>query len=231
MNEDRHLTTLLLLRGWRVIYAGDILTATETPTTLVRWIRQQVRWARAQHIESLLLPRVYIINHPFLFLSAVRRELAHLVVFVQCLLYLFTDISLLSFNMPDLGLRIACMAIYNFLRNPDRQAASALFWMVPGLLFYNVPLPAVEAWALITMTADTWGNSMRSGTEIAKKDGLHKRWFESGFFVVWLGAVGAMLAKWMASRLLLATGQTLLFELVAAAVCAAASWKLTIQDA
>lgn len=42
VNEDRHLTSLLLLRGWGVIYAGDIMTETETPTTLVRWIRQQV---------------------------------------------------------------------------------------------------------------------------------------------------------------------------------------------
>lgn len=214
------------------------MTATETPTTLVRWIRQQVRWARAQHIESLLLPRVYLVNHPFLFLSAVRRELAHLVVFVQCLLYLVPTTtshghnhSLLAFNMPDLVMRIVGMALYNFLRNPDRQAASALLWMVPGLLFYNVPLPAVEAWALVTMTADTWGNSMRSGTEIAKKDGLRKRWFESGFFVVWIGAVGAMLAKWTASRMLWAAGQTLMSEVVAAAVCAAVTWKLTIQDA
>lgn len=164
-------------------------------------------------------------------MSAVRRELAHLVVFVQCLLYLFADICLLSFNMPDLGMRIVGMAAYNFLRNPDRQAASALLWMVPGLLFYNVPLPAVEAWALVTMTADTWGNSMRSGTEIAKRDGLRKRWFESGFFVAWLGVVGAMLAKWIASRTLLTPTQTLLSELVSAAVCAAVTWKLTIQDA
>lgn len=42
VNEDRHLTTLLLLHGWRVIYAGDIMTETESPVTLVRWIRQQV---------------------------------------------------------------------------------------------------------------------------------------------------------------------------------------------
>lgn len=175
---------------------------------------------------------MYLINHPFLFLSAIRRELAPLVVFVQCFLYLFTDLSLLSFNMPDMGLRIAGMMLYNLLRNPDRQApGSLLLWMVPGLLFYNVPLPAVEAWSLVTMTADTWGNSMRSGTEIVKKDGLRKRWFESGFLVVWMGAVGAMLAKWTASRMLLTGSQTLLWQLVAAAVGAVVSWKITIQGA
>ncbi|KAJ4397285.1 hypothetical protein N0V93_001509 [Gnomoniopsis smithogilvyi] len=231
VNEDRHLTTLLLLRGWGVVYAGDIMTATETPNTLVRWIRQQTRWARAQHIESLLLPRVYMVKHPFLFMSALRRELAHLVVFVQCLLYLFTDISLLSFNMPDLGLRIVGIAVYNFARNPDRQAAGAIFWMIPGLLFYNVPLPAIEAWSLVTMTADTWGNTMRSSSERAKKESLRKKWFESGFFVVWMGLVGAMLAKWLSSRAYLMEGQTLLWEVLLAAIFSLISWKLTIQDA
>ncbi|CAN8101074.1 unnamed protein product [Discula destructiva] len=231
VNEDRHLTTLLLLRGWGVIYAGDIMTETETPTTLVRWIRQQTRWARAQHIESLLLPRVYIVNHPLLFLSGLRRELAHLVVFVQCLLYLFMDMSLLSFNMPDLGYRLLGIAIYNFLRNPDRQSAGAVLWMIPGLLFYNVPLPAVQAWALVTITADTWGNSMRSSSERAKKESMRKKWFESGFFAIWMGIIGAILAKWSASRLEMRPDQTLLFEILAAAVCGVLTWKLTIQDA
>lgn len=103
-------------------------------------------------------------NHPFLFMSPLRRELAHLVVFVQCLQYLFTNISLLSFIMADVGLRVLGIALYSFARNPNRQVAGALLWMVLGLLFYNVPLPAIQAWSLVTMTADTWGNTMRSSS-------------------------------------------------------------------
>lgn len=169
-------------------------------------------------------------NHPFLFLSALRRELAHLIVFVQCFLYLFANKSLLSFNMPDIGLRIVGMTFYNFLRNTDRQSGSALFWMVPGLLFYNVPLPAVQAWSLVTLTADTWGNSMRSSSERAKKDSLRKRWFESGFFVLWAGIVGAILAKWMSTRLQVAPIQLLLWEFVAAALSSFIAWQLTINE-
>ncbi|KAG8162273.1 hypothetical protein KVR01_008038 [Diaporthe batatas] len=230
VNEDRHLTTLLLLNGWHVIYAGDIMTETESPVTLVRWIRQQVRWARAQHIESLLLPRVYAKSHPFLFMSALRRELAHLVVFVQCLLYLFTEHNLLYFNMPDFGLRIIGIALYNFLRNPDRQSTAAVVWMIPGLLFYNVPLPAVQAWSLVTLTADTWGNCMRSSTERAKKESTRKKWFESGFFVIWMGVVGAMLAKWVSTRMALMPGQMLVVMLSAASLSTFIFWRITIQS-
>ncbi|EXL67422.1 hypothetical protein FOPG_16465 [Fusarium oxysporum f. sp. conglutinans race 2 54008] len=38
VNEDRRLTTNLLVRGWGVVFASDVLTATETPTTVTRWL-------------------------------------------------------------------------------------------------------------------------------------------------------------------------------------------------
>lgn len=162
-------------------------------------------------------------------MSALRREVAHLIVFVQCLLYLFTDHNLLYFNMPDFGLRIVGIALYNFLRNPDRQSTAAVLWMVPGLLFYNIPLPAVQAWSLVTLTADTWGNSMRSSIERAKKESSRKKWFESGFFVIWMGVVGAMLAKWASTRMLLMPGQMIFAMLLAAFLSAFILWKITIQ--
>lgn len=170
-------------------------------------------------------------NHPFLFMSALRREVAYFIVLVQCLFYLFADISLLSFNMADVGLRLFCLAFYNFLRNPDRQSAGAMIWMVPGMMFYNIPLPAIHLWSLVTLTEDTWGNSMRSSSEQAKKDSLKKKWVESGFLVIWMGIVGAMLAKWISSRLEVMPSQTLWWELLAAAICSLVSWKITIRDA
>lgn len=73
---------------------------------------------------------------------------------------------------------------------------------------------------------------MRSSTEVIKKDGLRKRWFEAGFFVVWIGVIGVTFATWITSRiLLLAAAQTSMCELLAATLCAALSWKLTIYNA
>ncbi|KAK8104482.1 uncharacterized protein PG998_011515 [Apiospora kogelbergensis] len=223
VNEDRHLTTLLLSRGWRIIYAGDIMTETENPTTLVRWVQQQVRWARAQHIETLLPLKVYMVSHPFLFFSALRRELTLLTIFAQCFAYLLLDRQLLSFNMGDFGLHILGKALYSALRSPEgscssRSAVAALLWMIPGMLFYNVPQPAVHAWGLLTLTADTWGTTMRSGAELAKRDGLAKRWYESGFLVAWTGVVGALLAKWASVRLHLAPEQKALAMMATAAL-------------
>ncbi|TLD15739.1 uncharacterized protein PgNI_00134 [Pyricularia grisea] len=231
VNEDRHLTTLLLSQGWRVIYAGDIMTETENPTTLERWIQQQVRWARAQHIETLLPIKVYSMSHPFLFLSALRRELNLLTIFTQTFAYLFLDRQLLAFNMTDVCLHIGGKALYGVIRSPDdsQSLLSSVLWIIPGMIFYNVPQPAVHAWGLATLTADTWGTSMRSSGELAKRDGLGERWYKSGFLVVWIGTVGALLAKWALTRLELLPAQRVMGMAVAGLLCMVWMWRAVIN--
>lgn len=174
-----------------------------------------------------------MVSHPFLFFSALRRELTLLTIFAQCFAYLLLDRQLLSFNMGDFGLHILGKALYSALRSPEgscssRSAVAALLWMIPGMLFYNVPQPAVHAWGLLTLTADTWGTTMRSGAELAKRDGLAKRWYESGFLVAWTGVVGALLAKWASVRLHLAPEQKALAMMATAALGAYLMWRTVI---
>ncbi|KAF5702667.1 glycosyltransferase family 2 [Fusarium globosum] len=230
VNEDRHLTTNLLVRGWGVVFASDVLTATETPTTVTRWLRQQVRWARATHIESLLIPRVYGMSHPMAFFAAARREFGPLVVAVAVLSYFLTSHKLLYFSYPDLFLRIGITTIYNILRNPDRLRLALCWYVVPGMFFYNIPLPAIHIWSLVTMTADTWGTAMRASTEISKKDSSRKKWFETGFFVVWMGIVGGTVARWLANEFGLYQGQTLVSMLCGIWLASFCSWKATIES-
>lgn len=230
VNEDRHLTTNLLVRGWGVVFVSDVLAATETPTTTTRWLRQQVRWARATHIESLLIPRVYAMTHPVSFYAAVRREVGPLVVALALLVYFFTSQQLLYFSSTDLCLRAIVTAVYNFLRNPDRLRTVSRLWILPGLVFYNVPLPAVHIWSLLTLTADTWGTAMRSSGELSKKDSTRKRWFETGFFVVWMGFIGGLVAKWAATQFHFSWGQRLAFILLSVLSTSFGAWKVTIAN-
>lgn len=172
-----------------------------------------------------------MINHPFLFLSALKRELTHMVVFVQGIMYIFSEASLVPMNMQDLVIRLLGLSFYNFLRNPDRQSANAVLWMLPGLMFYNIPLPAVQVWSLLTLTADTWGNSMRSSSERVKKDSLGKKWYEAGFVVAWMAAVGVILAKWLSVRFDVVLQHLHLAEASLAVCFALVTWKFTIRDA
>ncbi|KAJ5103313.1 hypothetical protein N7532_003842 [Penicillium argentinense] len=200
VNEDRHLTTNLLMRGWTVTYASDTLAATDTPTTLSRWILQQVRWSRAGHIESFQQPKLYLLTNPLFFWAAVKREAGPLLGFAYILYYLITGECFAYFNWYDVGIRISYTLLYNYFRNPDRGPSNSWLWIVPGLLFYNIPLPMIHLWSLITVFQDGWGTSMRSTSEMTKRGQAWKRWNDLCFFVVWMGIVGGTLARMLASK-------------------------------
>lgn len=199
VNEDRHLTTNLLMRGWTVTYVSDTLVATDTPTTLSRWILQQVRWSRAGHIESFQQPGVYLLNNPLFFWAAIKREAGPLLGFFYVLFYLFTGKCFAYFSWQDVGYRIAYTVLYNYFRNPDRGPKNASLWIAPALLFYNVPLPMIHLWSLATIFQDGWGTPMRSNAETSRRGRAWKRFKDLGFFVVWMGIVGGSVARMAAS--------------------------------
>lgn len=180
-----------------MVFASDVLTATDTPTTLSRWLRQQVRWARATHIEALLQPRVYMVNHPLLFFAMCRRELGPAIAAVATLYYFVTSRQFMYLSAFDVMLRFVVSFAYNVLRNPHRLSRRSLKWVLPGIFFYYVPLPAIHVWSLFTLTADGWGTSMRSNSERVKKDSARRAWFETGFFVVWMGVIAGSVARWL----------------------------------
>ncbi|KAL7812448.1 family 2 glycosyltransferase [Trichoderma aethiopicum] len=230
INEDRHLTTNLLLRGWGVVFASDVLAATDTPTTMARWLKQQVRWARATHIESLLQPRVYLVTHPLLFYSMSKRELGPVIAFVAALWYFFTGERLILVFVSDVLVRIAASALYNLLRNPHRLERASLKWIVPGMFFYHLPLPAVHVWSLLTLTADGWGTSMRNSSELAKKDSARQAWWETGFFVGWMGVVAGSVARWLATHWAMSQHEVWGAMAVSFAAAAYIAWRCTIYQ-
>lgn len=225
------MTTNLLKRGWRVVYASDVLTSTDTPTTLARWLKQQVRWARATHIESLLEPKVYPTSHPLLFFSMWKREFGPVIAALAIVVYFFTGLQPIYVSSADVLCRMVGAAVYNILRNPHRLPGRALWWIVPGMIFYHVPLPAVHVWSLMTLTADGWGTSMRASGERAKKDGVRQAWFETGFFVVWMGIVGGVLVRIAAGLMGMRVDQGWMSVCFVGSVVLAAylAWKGTIH--
>ena len=228
VNEDRHLTTNLLLRGWKVMFASDVLAATDTPTTMARWLKQQVRWARATHIESLLHPRVYATSHPLLFYGMAKREFGPAIGAIAIIWYLFTSQQLVVFSSKDLLLRVLVGCVYNLVRNPDRLTRKGLFWVLPSILFYYVPLPAVHLWSMLTMGADGWGTSMRASGERARRETLKKEWWEAGFFVVWMGILGGVVAKVFGVYFGMVQHERMAAILVSSCVGAFGAWKVTI---
>ncbi|KAH7021967.1 glycosyltransferase family 2 protein [Ilyonectria destructans] len=231
INEDRHLTTNLLARGWGVVFSSDVLTATDTPTTLSRWLKQQVRWGRATHVEAIFHPQVYVKHNPLLFFSMAKREVWPLIIATAVVCYIFTDKQLIHFSFGDMVLRNFVGVGYNMLRNPQRLSLASYCWVIPGMFFYHFPLPAVHFWSLVTLTADGWGTSMRSSGERARREGVRQAWWETGFFTVWMALAGAAFSKWVAINL------SIQEEYMTVAICSGAllasftTWKATISGA
>lgn len=232
INEDRHLTTRLLLRGWGVVYASDVLAATDTPTTMNKWLKQQLRWARATHIESLLMPRVYLKTNPLLFFGMAKREFGPVLAAMAVTHYLVTSRSLVPVSLSDIGIRVLVGIIYNIIRNPDRLGTSAWTarkWILPGILFYYIPLPAVHVWSMLTLTADGWGTAMRAeGEKDPAPSGPVAPKLEMGFFIVWMCILAAATAKWMACYYHLGFSETTLFMLASSGVVGCIAWKITV---
>ncbi|KAI3395313.1 hypothetical protein diail_1469 [Diaporthe ilicicola] len=231
INEDRHLTTNLLLRGWGVIYASDVLAATDTPTAMSKWLKQQLRWARATHIESLLMPRVYLKTHPLLFFGMAKREFGPVLGAVAVSYYLLTSRSLVSVCFADVGIRLLLGVVYNILRNPDRLGkgiGAGGKWVIPGFFFYYIPLPAVHVWSMLTLTADGWGTSMRADGETTPRPASgEKPKFDLGFFVVWMGVLAGAAAKWLAWHYHLDLLHTGLFMIMSISAATFGAWRLT----
>lgn len=230
VNEDRHLTTNLLLRGWKVIFASDVLAATDTPTTMSRWLRQQVRWARATHIESLLRPKVYLVSHPLLFYGMVKREFGPAIGALAVMWFFFTGHQLIEISVMDFVFRILISTMYNFVRNTHRLRLRDVRWIVPGVFFYYVPLPAVQIYSMLTMAADGWGTSMRASGDMerAKRDGMRKAWFDLGFFIVWMGIVAGVVAKVLAIHWGLVWYEKMACIMVSMGVAMWGGWRVTI---
>ncbi|KAF2221231.1 hypothetical protein BDZ85DRAFT_284114 [Elsinoe ampelina] len=160
VNEDRHLTTSLLLRGHKVTYNPLIMVATDTPTTTANWCAQQVRWARATAIETLCYPRMFIMRHPVLFIYSLRRLAVPVVYFAIVTKYLFTGRGSEFSSMQDIGVRIIFCAIYASCHH--RNGLKGLVVHAFSQVFLQVPQTAFLFSAVTTMFDSSLGGGFRA---------------------------------------------------------------------
>ncbi|KAJ8066294.1 hypothetical protein OCU04_005374 [Sclerotinia nivalis] len=198
VNEDRHLTTNLLLQNWKVTFNTSALASTDTPTTLLRWLLQQMRWARATHIECFQYPQIYTIHGVILFVTAMRRFYGPLIIGVFTIRYVFTGYTVHALQFWDFLLRVALCTSYNFWRNKSHVAS--IKYLVLSQLFYQLPLPGIMFWSVLTVLEGGWGTSMRNANEQKKSRfaGWDNLWSTTAV-VIWMGFVGAAAARWVTS--------------------------------
>jgi hyaluronan synthase len=200
VNEDRHLTTNLLLNGWKVTFNTETLASTDTPTTLLRWLLQQIRWARATHIETFQYPKVYSIHGPILFVTAMRRFYGPLIIGIFTIRYVLTGYTVHAYSLTDLVGRIILCTGYNMMYN--KKNVNGIGYLICSQIFYQLPLPGIMFWSVVTVLEGGWGTRMRNQSETQKgrRAGLEHLWSTTAV-VIWMGFVAAALTRWVAYRL------------------------------
>ena len=200
VNEDRHLTTNLLLNGWKVTFNTQTLASTDTPTTLLRWLLQQIRWARATHIETFQYPQVYSIHGPIIFVTAMRRFYGPLIIGIFTIRYVLTGYVVHAYSAQDLLGRIILCTLYN--QSVARNTTNGIAFLILSQIFYQLPLPGIMFWSVATVLEGGWGTRMRNQSETQKgrRAGLENLWSTTAV-VVWMGFVAAAFARSAASRL------------------------------
>ena len=155
-SEDRHLTNLVLRRGYDVVYVEDAVSWTETPATLRGFLRQQRRWKRGYIRESIYTLSYAWRNKRLLFVQVLFWDLsapflsfglrvALVITVVRYPALVFTTI------LPSW---IVLMLIrYIFVPLRAREKLGGLFLY---MLFYETCLYWLNLWALVTVRNSSW---------------------------------------------------------------------------
>ncbi|KAF2221083.1 hypothetical protein BDZ85DRAFT_222266, partial [Elsinoe ampelina] len=160
VNDDRHLTTRLLLSNHSVTSHPLTLTATDTPTSLPKYIIQQTRWARASFVEGTCYPRIFLLHHPLLCLATFRRFYVPLLNILIVVRYLSTGESSAFSSLPDIVARLLVASLYSSTRIGQGWRHVPLH--ACSMLLFQVPQAAFQVWAGLSMFENTWGTTGRS---------------------------------------------------------------------
>lgn len=156
--DDRHLTNLVLIQGYKVRYAAKAKCYTQAPTEFIALLKQQSRWgksywreilwqAKALKRHGLYLWYDFIVTAilPFLLIGSVVQHIAQAVLGSPAMLIsLFITIGLMS-----------------FIRVLDPMIRKREIWYLAFVLYafiYFLVLLPVKMFALFTMTTGKWGS-------------------------------------------------------------------------
>lgn len=170
-SDDREITNILLKEGYKTVYQSTAQIYTTAPTSIWRYAKQQIRWARGSQYNNLKMLPWYIRHKPFsAFFSIVDTLLPFLLlsVFINVVLnYLLSDTLPLTTDGTWLGdilifiLFASLGALVTFLiknykiiyKNPKQILFLPVF--VIGMTFLIAP---IRIYGFATMSlAKGWG--------------------------------------------------------------------------
>ena len=155
-SEDRHLTNLVLEKGYRVVYAEDAISYTETPATIKGFLKQQQRWKRGYTRESLYTLTYAWRVKPLLFIQILFWDLT--VPYFTLGFMVALAITIVLNPVFFLTTILPAWLVFILVRNAplimqSRRKVGGLFLY---LLFYEIFLYWQSIYALFTVRNKSW---------------------------------------------------------------------------
>ncbi|CAD6960728.1 unnamed protein product [Tilletia controversa] len=181
--DDRHLTNQLLAHGLKTRYTHRTFCESESPTSFVRWIKQQTRWSKSFFREAFWFPKSFLYQQWWMTVETTKQALYPFI--------LITTVSFFMFRSPDAWRPVAwltTMVGVAFVKSVIGAIIAADLWMIAFtgycVIYFFGLLPS-KIYALFTMAQTTWGTSARSATELKKGETFSERTFHIGFLMLW----------------------------------------------
>lgn len=180
--DDRHLTNCLLGKGLKTAYTHRTCCHSESPSSFIRWIRQQTRWSKSFYREAVWFPRAFAYHHIWLGVETMKQGLYPFIL-------LATVFNILYGQNPWLrlvtwaGTMFGTAAFKGLLAwIISRDWRMILFPGYPLLYFFGL-LPS-KVLALSTMGKTNWGTSARTASERGRGESLGQKSWHVGHLAI-----------------------------------------------
>jgi len=156
--DDRHLTNLVLIEGYKVRYAAQAKCYTQAPTKFFALLKQQSRWGKSYWREILWQMKALRQHGLYLWYDFVVTAVLPFLL-IGSVIY---HITLAALGRPEALIALFTMiGVMSFLRVLDpmirKRDAWYLAFIAYSFIYFLVLLP-VKVFALFTMTTGKWGS-------------------------------------------------------------------------
>lgn len=158
--DDRHLTNKILGLGKGIVYVPIATAETETPETVYKFYRQQIRWCKSAYRELLWSLRIIDKQSLFMMVDMIYTIMYPYIVMGYLLYVLYLG------SMYELGLYMTILLFFGVIKSLYGAILGSyenLFYYTYGLIYLVIVFPA-KLWALLSLKDTSWGTGLRTTT-------------------------------------------------------------------
>lgn len=156
--DDRHLTNLILSTNKKILYSCKAYAETETPESIYRFYKQQVRWSKSSFREFFWTSMNVNKQSAFMTVDLIYTFMYPYIV-MGYMMYL-----LWSGTLFELGIYLNTILVLGIIKSLYGAIVSGiyenLFYVFYSIIYICIVFPA-KLWGLININDNSWGTSFR----------------------------------------------------------------------